>query len=149
MHRRKLVAMLGALTLAPLARAQSPAATQAMLYKNPNCGCCEEHASYLRGHGYAVKVIETHDLDGLKRRHGVPEELFGCHTIEIGGYVVEGHVPAGALARLLRERPAIRGISLPGMPAGSPGMIGRKREAFKIYVIDGRQAGAPQLFAAE
>jgi len=148
MNRRDLIAALGALTLAPLAIAQAPAATQATLYKNPNCGCCEEHANYLRQHGYAVKVVETHDLDGIKRRHGVPEELFGCHTIEIGGYVVEGHVPAGPLARLLRERPAIRGISLPGMPTGSPGMAGPKREPLRIYAIDGG-AAAPRVFAVE
>lgn len=149
MHRRKLLTMLGALALAPRAYAQSPAATQATLYKNPNCGCCEEHANYLRGRGFAVKVVETHDLDGLKRRHGVPEELFGCHTIEVGGYVVEGHVSAGTITRLLRERPPIRGISLPGMPEGSPGMSGRKREPFRIYVIDSGAGAAPKLFATE
>jgi len=95
-----------------------------------------------------VKGVETHDLDGIRRRHGVPEERVGCHTIEIGGYVVEGHVPAGPLARLLRERPAIRGISLPGMPTGSPGMAGPKREPFRIYAIDGG-AAAPRVFAVE
>jgi len=147
MHRRRFAAMLGALALTPLAHAQTPAGREATLYKNPNCGCCEEHASYLRGHGYAVKVVETHDLDGIKRRHGVPEELFGCHTILVGGYVVEGHVPAGTLARLLKERPAIRGISLPGMPTGSPGMTGPKREPFRIYAVDG--AAAPRLYAVE
>ena len=148
MNRRDLIAALGALSLAPLAIAQAPAATQATLYKNPNCGCCDEHASYLRRHGYAVNAVETHDLDGIKRRHGVPEALYGCHTIEIDGYVVEGHVPAGPLARLLRERPAIRGISLPGMPTGSPGMAGPKREPFRIYAIDGG-AAAPRLYAVE
>ena len=141
--------MLGGLALAPLARAQAPAARDAVLYKNPSCGCCEEHASYLRSHGYSVKVVETHDLDGIKRQHAVPEELFGCHTVLIGGYVVEGHVPAVALARLLRERPAIRGISLPGMPAGSPGMTGRKREPLRIYRIDGRSSGEPRVYAVE
>jgi hypothetical protein len=146
-----MLAVLGGLALASLAHAQAhvPAARDAVLYKNPNCGCCEEHASYLRGHGYSVKVVETHDLDGVKRRHGVPEELSGCHTIEIGGYVVEGHVSANTLGRLLREKPAIRGISLPGMPAGSPGMTGGKREPLRIYAIDGRKAGEPQLYAVE
>jgi hypothetical protein len=148
MKRRHLIAALGAFALAPFAFAQAPAAIEATLYKNPNCGCCDEHANYLRGHGYAVKVVESHDLDGVKRRHGVPEALYGCHTIEIGGYVVEGHVPAGTIARLLRERPAIRGISLPGMPAGSPGMTGREREPFRIYAIESG-ATEPRLYAAE
>lgn len=148
MKRRQLIALLGAFALAPFALAQAPASTEATLYKNPDCGCCDEHANYLRQHGYAVKVVETHDLDGIKRRHGVPEALYGCHTIEVGGFVVEGHVPAGPLARLLREQPAIRGISLPGMPAGSPGMTGPKREPFRIYAIDGG-AAAPRLYAIE
>jgi hypothetical protein len=149
MQRRRLIVLLGALALAPLARAQGPAALDATLYKNPGCGCCEEHAIYLRGHGYAVKVIESHDLDGLKRRHGVPEQLYGCHTIEIGGYVVEGHVSAETLGRLLREKPAIRGISLPGMPAGSPGMSGRKLEPFMIYRIEATSNANPRIYAIE
>ena len=146
MQRRAILGALGALMLAPVALAQSPQ-REATLYKSPNCGCCEEHASYLRGHGFAVKVVESPDLEAVKRRLGVPEPLFGCHTIEIGGYVVEGHVPAGPLARLLKERPAIRGISLPGMPTGSPGMTGPKREPFRIYAFDG--GAAPRLFAVE
>jgi len=149
MKRRRLIVLLGAFALAPSALAQAPAATPATLYKNPNCGCCDEHANYLRGHGYVVKVVETHDLDGIKRRHGVPEPLYGCHTIEIGGYVVEGHVSAATIARLLRERPPIRGISLPGMPTGSPGMAGPKRELFRIYAIDGGASVAPRLYAVE
>jgi hypothetical protein len=143
-----MVAM-GAIALAPQLLAQSKDARDATLYKNPNCGCCDEHANYLRGHGYAVKVIETHDLDGLKRRHGVPEALFGCHTIEVGGYVVEGHVSAGTLDRLLREKPAIRGISLPGMPLGSPGMNGKKQEPFRIYRIEQSSAEKPGIYAID
>jgi hypothetical protein len=96
-----------------------------------------------------VQVVESHDLDGIKRRHGVPEALFGCHTIEIDDYVVEGHVPAGPLARLLRERPAIRGISLPGMPLGSPGMNGKKQEPFKIYRIEQSSADKPGIYAID
>ena len=71
----------------------------------------------------------------IKRKHGVPQEFEGRHSIEVGGYVVEGHVPAKIIRKLLKERPAIRGISLPGMPDGSPGMSGTKREPFVIYEI--------------
>src|SRR3546814_968151 len=116
--RRQLIrpALAGAVfavvaTPAAVAAGEKPAAT---LYKNPQCGCCEEYAAYLRQHGYRVTVKPTHDLALLSRQHGVPEPLQGCHTTLIDGYVVEGHVPVKAIDRLLVERPAIKGISLPG-----------------------------------
>jgi hypothetical protein len=119
---------------------------QATLYKNPQCGCCEGYADYLRSNGLEVTVKPTHDLPLLHRQYGVPEPLVGCHTTLIEGYVVEGHVPIGALLRMLTERPAIKGISLPGMPAGSPGMFGEKTGPFTIYEID---EGEPKVYAVE
>jgi hypothetical protein len=108
---------------------------EAVLYKDPQCGCCEAYADYLRAKGFEVTVQPTQDLALLKRRHGVPGALEGCHTMLVDGYVVEGHVPVDTLLRLLRERPDIKGISLPGMPAGSPGMSGEKTAPFTIYEI--------------
>ncbi len=122
---------LGVLGAAPLAFGEEKPTVQ--LYKNPQCSCCEGYAAYLRQHGYAVTTTPTHDLALIRRQHGVPEKLAGCHTMLVGGYVVEGHVPIGALNTLLKERPNIKGISLPGMPDGSPGMTGRKTEPFTIY----------------
>jgi hypothetical protein len=119
---------------------------QATLYKNPQCGCCEGYADYLRDNGFEVTVQPTHDLPLLHRQYGVPEPLVGCHTTLVDGYVVEGHVPVGALLRLLTEKPAIRGISLPGMPAGSPGMFGEKTEPFTIYEIGD---GPAKVYAVE
>ena len=119
---------------------------QMTLYKNPECGCCEGHAAYLREHGYAVTVKPTHDLPLIRQRYGVPAALAGCHTIIVGPYVVEGHVSAQTIDRLLTERPDIRGISMPGMPAGSPGMSGRKTEPFVIYEISD---GPPKVYAVE
>ena len=119
---------------------------QATLYKNPQCGCCEGYADYLRENGFEVTVKPTHDLPLLHRQYGVPEPLVGCHTTLVDGYVVEGHVPIGALLRMLAERPAIKGISLPGMPAGSPGMFGEKTEPFTIYEIGD---GKPKVYAVE
>jgi hypothetical protein len=116
------------------------------MYKNPQCGCCEEYAKYLRSHGFNVTVKPTHDMSLISRRHGVPEKLAGCHTALIGSYVVEGHVPVGAINKLLTERPAIRGISLPGMPEGSPGMSGVKSAPFEILEITD---GPPKVFAVE
>jgi hypothetical protein len=119
---------------------------RATLYKSPFCGCCEEHAGYLRTHGFEVTVVPTGDLALVRRHHRVPDALAGCHTILIDGYVVEGHVPAGAIDKLLRERPPIIGISLPGMPEGSPGMSGAKSAPFVIYRISD---GSPAVFVVE
>ena len=119
----------------------------AVLYKNPQCGCCEEYAAYLRRNGYEVKVVPTHDLTLIKQEHGVPTALDGCHTTLVEGYVVEGHVPVATLDRLLAEKPAIKGISLPGMPMGSPGMTGTKEGPFTIYAID--QNGPGRVYATE
>jgi hypothetical protein len=110
------------------------------MYQNPQCGCCEEYAGYLRRHGFRVTVTPTHNMSMISRRHGVPEHLAGCHTMLVEGYVVEGHVPVGAINKLLAERPNIKGISLPGMPEGSPGMTGEKTAPFRILEItDGPQ----------
>lgn len=108
---------------------------EATMYKRPYCACCDGHADHLRAHGYSVKVVHTGDLPAVKKQHGVPIHLEGCHTIVVGGYVVEGHVPAPVIDRLLKERPDIIGISLPGMPEGSPGMSGVKSAPFEIFEI--------------
>ena len=108
---------------------------EATLYKQPFCSCCDGHAEHLRANGFKVTVVETKNMSPIKQKHNVPQEFEGCHSIEIGGYVVEGHVPAKIIRKLLKERPPIRGISLPGMPDGSPGMSGTKREPFVIYEI--------------
>jgi hypothetical protein len=132
--------VLRLLLLIPILVLSTPAVAgegsrQATLYKNPQCGCCEGYADYLRANGFEVTVKPTHDLPLLHRQHGVPGPLVGCHTTLVEGYVVEGHVPIGALLRMLTERPAIKGISLPGMPAGSPGMSSEKAGPFTIYEI--------------
>lgn len=117
--------------------------TQAVLYKNPQCKCCDAYADYLRRHDFEVGVVASPDLGKFKRELGVPSALAGCHTMRISDYVVEGHVSAEVIAKLLRERPRIRGISLPGMPLGSPGMTGEKREPFVIYTISNK----PRIYA--
>ncbi len=138
--------------LAILTFAVSPTITAAdekplaTIYKNPECGCCEAYADYLRANGFTVTVHTTDDLFLIKRQHGVQEGFEGCHTTLIDGYVVEGHVPVDTLDRLLSERPDIKGISLPGMPLGSPGMTGRKTEPFTIYELSD---GAPTVYAVE
>lgn len=119
---------------------------QATVYKDPNCGCCTGHAEVLRRHGYQVTVVETDNIAAVKRTANVPDALQSCHTTLIDGYVVEGHVPVAAIDKLLAERPAVRGIALPGMPQGSPGMSGVKEEPFVTYTFG---QGPPKPFHQE
>ena len=139
MKRREFVMLLGAAASAPAllavhaARAAPP--IQATLYKNPQCSCCEGYAQYLEKNGFKVEVKPTNDLAEISRNAGVPEDLEGCHTMFVGGYVVDGHVPVDVIRKLLAEKPAIAGITLPGMPSGSPGMTGPKTETWTIYAV--------------
>lgn len=148
MKRRTLLTSVAlSILLAPLSSLRSFAANVPLrLLKDPNCGCCEGHAGYLKERGFDVSVLESNDLADLRKEHGIPENLIGCHMIFAGAYVIEGHVPASAIEKLLTERPAIKGISLPGMPAGSPGMGGDKEAPFVVYVISD---GEPRVFATE
>jgi hypothetical protein len=122
-------------------------AATATLYKNPQCGCCEGHAEHLRANGIDVKSVATHDLALMQQAQGAPVEFVGCHMMLIDSYVVEGHVSATAVKRLLAERPAIKGISLPGMPEGSPGMKGPRIEPLVTYTFG--RSSEPQVFAVE
>ncbi|MBN5048765.1 DUF411 domain-containing protein [Stenotrophomonas sp. YIM B13575] len=94
----------------------------AIVHKTASCGCCGVWADHLKAAGFPVEIRDTDDMHPVKRRLGVPAGKASCHTAEIGGYVVEGHIPASDIKRLLTERPTARGLVLPGMPAGSPGM---------------------------
>lgn len=123
---------LGMVMTVPL-DATADAAKTATVYKDPLCGCCNGYIAHLRNNGFAVEAVNLDDMSPLKRMAGVPEPLESCHTMVIDGYVVEGHVPLAAIDRMLREKPAIKGIALPGMPAGSPGMGGHQERRFAIY----------------
>src|SRR5262245_10765894 len=137
--RRMLLLAASALALAGPAPA---APVPVILYKSPDCGCCEGYVEYLRRNGFAITVKETRDLAEISRKAGIPAELQGCPTSFIAGYVVDGHGPVEAINKLLAERPEIKGIVLPGMPLGSPGMSGAKAEPFTIVAIgkDGSQS---------
>lgn len=132
MVRRSLVSMFFVFT-------GTAAATPlpATLYHNPGCICCEQYADYLNQKGYDVKIRENKDLAAINQKYGVQRQLLSCHTSLIGDYVGVGHIPESVIARLLRESPDIRGISLPGMPAGSPGMPGEQKESFVIRTLSG------------
>ncbi|HMY79097.1 MAG TPA: DUF411 domain-containing protein [Thauera aminoaromatica] len=124
---RKLGRCLSALACGAALGLAAPALAspdEVVMYKDPNCGCCGKWAEHMRSAGFAVKEVANPRMDLVKQEAGVPEALGSCHTAKVGGYVVEGHVPAADVRRMLAEKPAIRGLSAPGMPLGSPGMEG-------------------------
>lgn len=106
------------------------------MYKNPDCQCCSKWAAYMEKNGFSITENPTDDLASVKEKYGVPNQLGACHTALIDGYVVEGHVPAEAINKLLKERPDAKGIAVPGMPNGAPGTTG-KRSAVDVYFFNG------------
>jgi hypothetical protein len=137
--------------LSPEARAadmtSSPAASERpeiIVYKSPYCGCCAGWIDYIVAHGYSVTTRDIEDPSPVKKLAGVPEELRSCHTASIAGYTLEGHVPAQAIHRLLKEQPEIKGLAVPGMPAGSPGMQGPEPEPYDVLAF--RHDGKSSVF---
>jgi len=134
--------LLRVLTAAPViaiaARAEaSETLPKVVVMRDPSCGCCAAWADHLRTAGFQVEVVETPGLARTKARLGVPRALASCHTAQVDGYVVEGHVPAGAVKRLLTERPRATGLAVPGMPVGSPGMevAGVEPDTFEVVLF--------------
>jgi len=109
---------------------------QITVYKSRSCGCCVKWISHLQDNGFQVIVKNHNDLPEIKKQYGIKPELAACHTGLVDGYLVEGHVPADVIKRLLKEHPAIDGIAVPGMPIGSPGMEGPNPEPYKILAFD-------------
>ncbi len=124
--------------------AARPEQVQLTLYQSPACGCCGRYVDYLQALGYRVRVVATQDLEAVKHRFQVPRPLWSCHTSQVGRYFVEGHVPAPALEYLLRRKPDVLGIALPGMPPGSPGMGGPR--VGPLVVVAVRSGGSWQEF---
>jgi hypothetical protein len=124
-----LSAALGVWSVAP-AHAQS---TPLTVYKDPDCGCCEKWVAHMKANGFAPTVTNTRDVASIKRQHHVTDALASCHTALVGGYVVEGHVPAADVKRLLAQKPkAVVGLTIPGMPSSAPGM---DMTPFKPYTV--------------
>jgi len=121
MNRRNALLLLFAVPAIARANNASSAAT-IVVHKSESCGCCKLWVKHLEQAGFAVKAIDESNLGPIKERVGVPYGKGSCHTAEVEGYFVEGHVPAADIKRLLRERPKAKGLTVPGMPAGSPGM---------------------------
>ncbi|HSH45359.1 MAG TPA: DUF411 domain-containing protein [Longimicrobiales bacterium] len=111
---------------------------EVVVYKSPTCGCCTNWVDHMRESGFTVRTVDLTPsaLAQRKAEAGVPGDLDSCHTAVVDGYAVEGHVPANVVARLLEDRPAVAGISVPGMPIGSPGMEGPNPEAYDVIAFD-------------
>ena len=139
-QRRSLVLAAGAvlvLGMVPGARAQQ-ALPPVTVYKSPACGCCGEWVKHMQASGFRVETREVDDVTSIRRRYGVADELSSCHTAVVGGYVIEGHVPAADIKRLLRERPSAKGLAVPGMVDGSPGMAQGQPRPYATLVFDER-----------
>lgn len=137
--RKSILTVMTAVVIGGIAtyafRPEPVEAQEVLLYKNPQCGCCEGYADYLRDNGFAVAVKPTHELVAMSREAGIPDDVQGCHLSIIDGYAVSGHVPVGTVRRLLAERPETKGVTLSGMPLGSPGMGGDKEGPFEVLEV--------------
>ena len=128
-----------------LASAVDPSLPAVTVYKSPTCGCCTSWVDHLRASGFPVDVQDVDDLQAVKAEHGIPAALQSCHTAVVDGYVVEGHVPAGDVKRLLAEAPDAAGLAVPGMPVGSPGM--EQGDTVQPYDVLLLGDGASSVFA--
>jgi hypothetical protein len=143
--RRDLLSRAAALSLlgfVPVAYADFPEVT---VWRDPSCGCCEGWVKHMQTHGFRTKVVGTADLSKIKAQHGVPDRLQSCHTALVDGYVLEGHVPAPDVKRLLVQRPRAKGLAVPGMPLSSPGMDAGK-DHYNV-ILFGQANGAETVFA--
>jgi hypothetical protein len=129
---------LSTLSLPVFAQAADSAMDHAMhVTKSPTCGCCEAWVDLARADGFDVTITDADDVAPTKVQAGVPPELWSCHTAVVDGYVIEGHVPFDAIAKLLQDKPAITGLSVPGMPMGSPGMGDDPTAQYNVIAFGG------------
>ncbi len=111
---------------------------EVVMYKSPTCSCCSGWADHLRSSGFTVIEKKSNDMASIKKQYGVPKKLASCHTAIVDGYIIEGHVPAADVKRLLKERPKVAGLTAPGMPMKSPGMqaVGQKPRGYDVLTFD-------------
>jgi hypothetical protein len=158
LNRRAFIARTGGLVVAGLAGAraglyaldgalQSSADPTITIYKSKSCGCCTKWVDHLKASRFGVVVHDREEMDEVKDWLGVPRDLRSCHTGQVGGYVIEGHVPASDIRAALAKKPKIAGLAVPGMPTGSPGMEvpGKKADAYEVIAY--KQDGTTQVFA--
>ena len=125
--------VIGAVSVRPESSSDAKTVT---VYKTPTCGCCKKWVGLLEKNGFQVTVYDLSDLTQIKTEYGVPQTLASCHTAIVDGYVVEGHVPIYVIQKMLKEKPKVTGITVPGMPMGSPGMEGDYSEPYDVLTFD-------------
>jgi hypothetical protein len=119
--------------------------TEMTVYRSPTCGCCEKWMGHMKKHGFVINEIQSEEMDSVKQQFGIPKALQSCHTARVKAYIVEGHVPAGDVKKLLTTKPKAAGLAAPGMPAGSPGMeMGGNKANFPVLLFD--QQGNTETF---
>ena len=148
MNRRHLLhhsAALVALAALPAWAATAPA-PKVVVYKTPTCGCCGAWVTHMRSAGFAVDAIDVKDAGVERKRLGMPEQFGSCHTASVGGYVIEGHVPANEVKRLLASKPKALGLAVPGMPLSSPGMdVPGRKDPYQVLLIN--PSGQSSIYA--
>tara|TARA_B100001105_G_scaffold193316_1_gene157356 strand:+ start:3681 stop:4139 length:459 start_codon:yes stop_codon:yes gene_type:complete len=147
MKRRHVLTTLAAgVAAVGLPSMAANALPQVEVFKSPTCGCCGAWVDHLKAAGFPVKVVEVDDTTVTRNRYGLPDKFGSCHTGIVNGYVVEGHVPAAEVKRLLAMKPAAIGLAVPGMPVGSPGMeYGDRKDPYDVFLID--KSGRDTVFA--
>ena len=147
MNRRHALALLTVSALSAAAPAfAAPALPQVEVFKSPYCGCCGAWVDHMKAAGFDVKVTQVTDTTAARKRLGLPDTYGSCHTATVGGYVLEGHVPAAEVKRLLSSKPAALGLAVPGMPPSSPGMESPgRRDPYEVLLID--KQGKSSVFA--
>ena len=147
--RRALLLGMVALGLASNAVAAKPQRLTLQVWKDPNCGCCKDWISHLEKNGFAATVTDQGN-NAVRAQLGMPQKFASCHTAVVEGYVIEGHVPAADIQRLLKDKPQALGLAVPGMPIGSPGMdgpdYGGRRDAYQVLLI--QKDGSSKVFNA-
>ena len=148
MKRLKMMLSATLLTASMTTATESAATEKEMtVYRSPTCGCCGKWIEHAKQNHFVIKDIVSDDMQAIKQKLGVPEKLASCHTVIVDGYVIEGHVPAADIEKLLQTKPEVVGIAAPGMPMGSPGMeMGGRQDDYDVISFD--KAGNAQVFSA-
>ena len=141
--RKKLISILSIFSILAIGlyfgfnlTSQPVIAEDIMVYKSPTCGCCKKWVKHLEKEGFNVTTKDMRNMKPIKQQFGVNPQFQSCHTAKIGNYFIEGHVSASDIKRLLKEKPDIKGLSVPGMPMGSPGMEGHRKDKYNVIAID-------------
>jgi hypothetical protein len=147
LSRRGFLAGMAGIWLVGLPRQKSAVPVAITIYKSRSCGCCTKWVDHVKAAGFDARVHDEENMDGLKDELGVPQEVRSCHTAVVGGFLIEGHVPAADIRQLLTRRPKVAGLAVPGMPTGTPGMAEPGSRISDFEVLAFQTDGSTTVFA--